>query len=126
MILLAVSHSAANGACPSTDFANVDTPVACCAGQLSCFEQRERLAVTTFNYAASADLYPSRVARGSAKVTYRRFGRAADALRYAIEDMPTKLLRGTLLEVDERRFTGDQIRELYDASAYPLDRSVAP
>ena len=95
-------------------------------GSSAAFSSEKRLAVTTFDYAASADLYPSRVARGSAKVTYRRFGRAAEALRYAIEDMPTKLLRGTLLEVDERRFTGEQIRELYDSSAYPLDRSVAP
>ena len=78
-----------------------------------------------FDYSASADLYPSRVAGGTAKVTYRRFGRAADALKYAIEEMPTKLLRGTLLEVDERRFSGDQIRELYSGEAYPLERLAA-
>jgi hypothetical protein len=78
-----------------------------------------------FDYSASADLYPSRVAGGTAKVTYRRFGRAADALKYAIEEMSTKLLRGTLLEVDERRFSGDQIRELYCSEAYPLERLAA-
>lgn len=77
---------------------------------------------TSFDYSAAADLYPSRIARGSAKVSYRRFGRAADALRFAIEDMPARLLKGTLLEVDERRFNGDQIRELYCAEAYPHDR----
>jgi hypothetical protein len=81
--------------------------------------------VKNFDYSASADLYPSRVSRGTAKVSYRRFGRAADALKYAIEEMPSKLLRGTLLEVDERRFSGDQIRELYCGEAYPLDRLVA-
>lgn len=79
----------------------------------------------SFDYSASADLYPSSVAGGTAKVTYRRFGRAADALKYAIEEMPTKLLRGTLLEVDERRFSGDQIRELYCGEAYPLERLAA-
>lgn len=76
-----------------------------------------------FDYSSSAELFPSRVARGSVKIGYRRFSNAAQALRFAVEDMPEKLLRGSLLEVDEQRFTGDQIRELYQSADYPLERA---
>lgn len=78
-----------------------------------------------FDYSAAAELFPGRGHRGSAGVGYRRFGNAAEALRYAIEDMPKALLKGTMLEVDEQRFDMDEIFELYSAENYPLDRLSA-
>ncbi|QDZ11577.1 hypothetical protein [Devosia ginsengisoli] len=76
-----------------------------------------------FDYAAAAELFPSKSPYKSAQVSYRRFATAAEAVRYAIEDMPAPLLRGSLLEVDEQRFDGTQIRSLYDADAFPLVRA---
>ncbi len=53
---------------------------------------------------------------------YRRFDRAAEAIRFAIEELPAPLLMGAYLQVEDDRFDGDQIRELYDSAAYPFAR----
>ena len=75
-----------------------------------------------FDYSATAELFPRRGNRGSTGVSYRRFGNAAEALRYAIEDMPAALLKGAMLEVNEQRFNAEEIDELYRAESYPLER----
>ncbi|HEY0920354.1 hypothetical protein [Devosia sp.] len=77
-----------------------------------------------FNYNASAELYPSRRYAKSQQAKYRRFGSAADAIRYAVEEMPGKWLVGTILEVNERRYEGEAIRALYDSADYPLERQA--
>ena len=56
---------------------------------------------------------------------YRRFARAADAIRFAIEEMPPQLLATACLEVDEVRFDGADIRRLYESEAYPNLRTAA-
>lgn len=75
-----------------------------------------------FNYSDEADFYPCRSRQKRSSQRYRRFETAADALRFAIEELPVALLRGSVLEVDEARFDGAQMRALYDAEAYPLTR----
>jgi hypothetical protein len=40
-----------------------------------------------------------------------------------IEEMPGAWLNGTFLDVDGTRFEGRQIRALYDAEGYPLERA---
>jgi hypothetical protein len=55
-------------------------------------------------------------------VTYRRFDSGAEAIRFAIEELPSDVLFGTVLEVDEQRFDAAQIRKLYESKAYPLQR----
>jgi hypothetical protein len=77
----------------------------------------------TFDYNAPADLFPSRSKRGNRPVGYRRFATAADAIRFAIEEMPIEFLLGTVLEVEDERVDGVRIRELYDSAAYPLRRN---
>jgi hypothetical protein len=77
-----------------------------------------------FDYDASAELYPSRRYAKTQQARYRRFDRAAEAIRYVVEDLPAKWLAGSHLEVDEQRFEGAAIRALYDAADYPLSRSL--
>jgi hypothetical protein len=78
---------------------------------------------TTFDYSNEAELYPTRSRKARRQpMGYRRFARAADAIRFAIEELPADLLIGAYLEVDEKRFDSSGIRELYESPAYPLTR----
>jgi hypothetical protein len=88
--------------------------------------------VPSFNYDSVAELFPTRndVALLPARtrrpsrqpIGYGRFARAAYAIRYAIEELPTELLLATCLKIDEQVFDGDGIRSLYDSEGYPLVR----
>lgn len=79
--------------------------------------------MTTLDYSASAELFPSR-RYAKALSRYRRFATAAEAIRYAVEEMQPAWLVGTMLVVDDARYEGASIRALYDASAYPLERAL--
>jgi hypothetical protein len=79
-----------------------------------------------FDYDAQAELFSARGRKSSRQYSgYRRFDRAADAIRFAIEELPAEQLLRAHLEVEECRFDGNGIRRLYDASAYPLARRDA-
>lgn len=79
-----------------------------------------------FDYYAAAELFPTRrrlPRRGS--FGYKRFEQAAQAIRFAIEDLPPECLVGALLEVDEQRYGREDIRRLYQSAEYPLTRREA-
>ena len=80
--------------------------------------------MSDFDYGAPAELYPSRIKKGRGRITYKRFDTAAEALRFAIEEIPPAVLLGAYLEVDEARFGVAEMRHLYDAEAYPLKRAA--
>ena len=52
----------------------------------------------------------------------RRFSKAAEAIRYAVEKLPGKALPATSIEVDDERYDAGQIRALYENDGYPLAR----
>jgi hypothetical protein len=81
--------------------------------------------IIAFDFGAPAELFSS-VSQGVARgpMQYRRFATGAQAIRYAIEDLPAALLRGSIIQVDDDRFDARQIRELYDCPAYPLARTA--
>ena len=79
-----------------------------------------------FDYDAEAELFSARSQKSSRHASgYKRFDRAADAIRFAIEEFPPEQLNCTHLEVEESRFDRSGIRRLYDAAAYPLARRGA-
>jgi hypothetical protein len=72
-----------------------------------------------------AELYPPKSTRfRRAAIGYRRFERAAEAIRYAMEQLSPELLSGAVLEVDDQRLDAKAIRALYDSDDYPLPRSA--
>jgi hypothetical protein len=82
-------------------------------------------AMIEFDYDAAAELFPSRKQKSRRRpIGYRRFGHAADAIRFAIEELPPEFLLGACLEVDEERYNNQAIRRLYDSMDYPLIRSA--
>jgi hypothetical protein len=81
--------------------------------------------MSDFNYNAAAELFPTRRRLPKRQsFGYKRFDKAAQAIRFAVESLPADSLVGAFLEVDEQRFGSDGIRRLYDSAEYPLARST--
>ena len=78
-----------------------------------------------FNYNAPAELFPSRNRKIAKKVKYRRFDRAAEAIRYAVEELPEPLLLGAFIEMDNERLGHKDIRALYESADYPLTKRAS-
>ena len=82
--------------------------------------------MTGFEYRNAAELFSVKSWKWKGRaVRYRRFPIAAEAIRFAIEELGRKHLAGICLEVDEERFDGTGIRRLYDSDDYPLSRCPA-
>ena len=86
----------------------------------------DSVGASTFDYEAVAELFPARNRKvGRQFGGYRRFDRAADAIRFAIEELPPQLLVGAYLEVEEVRFGSRDMRRMYESPDFPLGRRVA-
>jgi hypothetical protein len=76
-----------------------------------------------FSFKKSAELFPAAIRKKKrAGFAYRRFDTAADAVRFAIEELPADSLNGAYLQVDEARFDQNGIRSLYESRDFPLPR----
>ena len=77
-----------------------------------------------FDYEKPAELFMTK-RKGSAKqrLGYRRFATAAEAIRFAVEELPATHALGTYLQVGDERFNSDEINRLYESSDYPLRRA---
>ena len=79
-----------------------------------------------FDYATEAELFSRSAWRNSRRppLGYKRFVRASDAIRFAIEELSPQLLVSTVLEVAEKRYQSGEIRFLYESEDYPLARRL--
>ena len=73
----------------------------------------------SFDYNAPAELFLAKRTKSS-RENYRRFATAAEAIRYAVEDLRTPKAFGAWLEVGDERFNSSEIQRLYEAAEYPL------
>jgi hypothetical protein len=76
-----------------------------------------------FDFTSEADLFPDHTSRPK-HLRFRRFVHAAEAVRFAIEELPTKALNGAYMEVSEQRYGPREIRALYDSADFPLRRAA--
>ena len=80
------------------------------------------VATCLFDYSASAELFLAKPMKDS-RTKYRRFATAAEAIRYAVEDLRTPKAFGAHLEAGDERFDSSAIQRLYEADDYPLRKS---
>ena len=59
---------------------------------------------------------------GPRQLRYRRFATAAEAIRFAVEELPAVRTLGAWMQVGDQRFDGDDIQRLYESNDYPLQR----
>ena len=78
----------------------------------------------SFDYDAPAELFLSKYAKNN-RTKYRRFATAAEAIRYAVEDLRTPRALGAWMQVGDERFNSDDIRRLYDDGDFPLRKSAS-
>ena len=78
---------------------------------------RQRIA---FDYSSPAELYLSRPRRHT---DYRRFATAAEAIRYAVEELRTRRSLSAWMQAGDERFNEDEINRLYDDGDFPLRKS---
>ncbi len=78
--------------------------------------------MSSFDYDAPAELFLAKPAKGCG-TKYRRFATAAEALRYAVEDLRTPKALGAWLQVGDERFNSVEIQRLYEDGEYPLRKS---
>jgi hypothetical protein len=75
---------------------------------------------TDFDYSAPAGVF-TRMSHGRrSHARYRRFDTAAEAIRYAVEDLPAPLLPGITMEVGDDSFGHLDILRLYENPRFPL------
>jgi len=77
----------------------------------------------TFDYGASAELFmPKRRSGARQPLSYRRFATAAEAIRFAVEELPGVRTLGAWMQVGEERFNSEDIQRLYESTSYPRRR----
>lgn len=83
----------------------------------------DHIRLEEFDYSGPAELFALK-RKKYGPVTYRRFETAAEAIRYAVEDLSRTLLNGTFIETGAERLDGRTIRQLYGGDRYPLKRAA--
>src|SRR5262244_1608590 len=75
------------------------------------------------DYGTPAELFMGKRKGGPRQpLRYRRFATAAEAIRFAVEELPAVRALGAWMQVGDQRFDGDDIQRLYESDDYPLQR----
>src|SRR5262249_26833275 len=86
-------------------------------------ENRPARETLTFDYGPPAELFMGKRKGGARQpLRYRRFATAAEAIRFAIEELPAVRALSAWMQVGDQRFDGDDIQRLYESNDYPLQR----
>ena len=56
---------------------------------------------------------------------YRRFATAAEAIRFAVEELPAVRALGAWMQVGDKRFDVNDIQRLYQSDDFPLQRRLS-
>ena len=76
-----------------------------------------------FDYSLEAALFFAKGTKFRQKaLEYRLFVQAAEAIRFAIEDLPSSVLRDCSLEIGDDRYVCAAILGLYESADFPLRR----
>jgi hypothetical protein len=78
----------------------------------------------SFNYDRPGELYypkPSGLRQHSG-IKFRRFHTAAEAIRFAVENIPAPMLSGCYLEGGGLRYDASELQKLYEGAEFPLER----
>jgi hypothetical protein len=77
----------------------------------------------TFDYSVPAQLFMGKRKGGPRQpLRYRRFATAAEAIRFAVEELPAVRTLGAWMQVGDERFNGEDIQRLYESDDYPLQQ----
>ena len=80
----------------------------------------------TFDYGVPAELFIGKRKAGARQpLTYRRFATAAEAIRFAVEELPAVRALGAWMQVGDKRFDADNIQRLYQRNDFPLQRRLS-
>jgi hypothetical protein len=70
-----------------------------------------------FDFGHEAELFSMKNRKpGKTSTQYRRFSRAAEAVRFAVEELPSEAFYRVHIEVDEQRYDSKEIRRLYESA----------
>ncbi len=75
-----------------------------------------------FDYSLPAEIFMQDRKRRGRPVGYRRFRTAAEAIRFAVEELPPYPALETWMNVADEHFDVHAIRRLYNSSEYTLPR----
>lgn len=81
--------------------------------------------IDNFPFEEPAEIYATPGAGARKRpMSYRRFSKSAEAIRFVIEELPQLVQRGTVMEIGDDRYELADIRALYDSEGYPLTRET--
>lgn len=78
-----------------------------------------------FDYSAPAELFAGKRYGKPRAGGYLRFALASEAIKHCVEKLPSAILAGSVLEVNEQRYEGKAILALYQAPAFPREPGIA-